>query len=258
VQEFVKEKAVLPFIVCGHPQIEVTEQVLFLFQKVGVDAVELGIPFTDPIGDGVTIQKATERALKCGITLKSVIKFCKKMREKGLKLPLILLSYYNPIYKYGVQEFVKDANRAGVDGVIVPDLPPEEAQDLMDSARREDFCTIFLVSPTTSLERASFICKRSEPFIYYVSLKGVTGAREHLFFEEVERHINGIKSLVRTPICIGFGISNAEQARRMAHISDGVIIGSRIVQFLQEQRGEELLSSLQEFLEDVMNNVKSL
>lgn len=251
-----KEKAFIPYIMCGDQGLDVTEKVLFLFERIGVDAIELGVPFTDPIGDGPTIQKASQRAINAGITIKNVIKFCKNVREKGLNVPLIILSYYNPIYRYKIERFVKDAKEAGVDGVIVPDLPPEEAEDLIKYAKKEDFCTIFLLSPTTPIKRALYICERSEPFAYYVSVKGVTGAREHLFFEEVEKHIKDIKEFIDLPLCVGFGISTPEQAENMATISDGVVMGSKIVEFFQKYEGEKLLYELENFLSCIIKKVK--
>ena len=234
------KKAFLAFVTAGDPDLKTTENIVIALARCGVDIMELGVPFSDPMADGPTIQKASERALKNKVSLEDILRLVKRLR-KDTQLPLVLMSYYNPIFKYGTKRFVQDAVRVGVDGVIVPDLPPEEAGDLIDVSRKMDFATIFLLSPTSTKERIRLIARESTGFIYYVSLTGVTGAREKLPERELFSNINEIKRYTTKPVCAGFGISKPEQARRLCRVSDGVIVGSAIVRLIEENIGKKSL-----------------
>lgn len=238
------KKAFIPYIMAGDPDLEKTADLIKLFENIGADIVELGIPFTDPLADGPTIQRASERALKKGVTLTKVIDFMKEIRRLT-EIPILFMSYYNPIFRYGVERFVRDAVLSGVDGVIVPDLPPEEAAQLIRPARKEGLSTIFLLAPTSTTERIKKVVKASTGFIYYVSITGITGSRLEID-ESLTDSIKNVKSMTERPVCIGFGVSNPEEASRMAAISDGVIVGSAIVKVIKEtpEKVEEFVRGL--------------
>lgn len=226
------KRAFIPYIMAGDPDLEKTREALMLFERIGADIVELGVPFTDPLADGPTIQRASERALKNGITLRKVLEFVKEMRELT-SIPIVLMTYYNPVFKYGEERFVKEAVKYGVDGIIVPDLPPDEAKDLIRLSRRHGLATIFLLAPTSTEERIRKVVKASRGFIYYVSITGITGARLEVD-KSLDYSIKRIRTLTDKPVCIGFGVSNPEEASRMSAIADGVIVGSAIVRVLNE------------------------
>ncbi len=227
-----KKKAFIPYIMAGDPDLERTGEVILLFERQGADIVELGIPFTDPLADGPTIQRAAERALKRGVTLTKVLTFTEEIR-KFTDIPIVFMTYYNPLFRYGVDRFVRDAVSAGVDGVIVPDLPPEEAAELIGCAGYEGLATIFLLAPTSTEERIRKVSKASTGFIYYVSITGITGARLKVD-ESLYNSIQKIKNMTNKPLCVGFGVSTPEEAAMVSAVSDGVIVGSAIVRVLDE------------------------
>lgn len=225
-------KAFIPYIMAGDPDLAKTEEVILFFEEVGADIVELGIPFTDPLADGPTIQRASERALKKGITLKKVLEFVKRIR-RSIKIPIVLMTYYNPIFKYGEERFVKESVQYGVNGIIVPDLPPDEATDLIRFSKREGLDTVFLLAPTSTEDRVRRVARTSSGFIYYVSITGITGSRLQID-ESLGESIKKIRKITDKPVCVGFGVSNPEEASRVSEIADGVIIGSAIVKMLNE------------------------
>ncbi|MCG2814141.1 MAG: tryptophan synthase subunit alpha, partial [Thermodesulfovibrionales bacterium] len=198
----------------------------------------LGVPFTDPLADGPTIQRAAERALKNGVTLKKVIAIVKDLRQKT-KIPLVLMTYYNPVFKYGEKRFIADAKDAGVDGVIIPDLPPDEAGEVTRLAKNAAVASIFLLAPTSTDERIKKVARASTGFIYYVSITGITGA-QLLLDGSIEKSINGIRKISDKPVAVGFGISMPDEAEAVAGISDGVVIGSAIVKKAQASLDKEL------------------
>jgi tryptophan synthase alpha chain len=226
------KKAFIPYIMAGYPSLEDTKNVLILFEECGADVVELGVPFTDPLADGPIIQRASEKSLLQGITLRKVIAFVRVLRQ-SIRLPLVLMTYYNPVFKYGEEAFVKDAKDAGVDGLIVPDLPPDEAGSLIPYARTESLDTIFLLAPTSNTERIRKVAKASRGFIYYVSMTGITGSRLRLD-GSLETFISGVRKYTDKPIAVGFGVSSPEEASSVSKASDGVIVGSAIVKRLHE------------------------
>jgi len=235
-----KSKAFIVYITAGYPSMSLTEKLVLQLEESGADIIELGVPFSDPMADGLTIQKSSERALKAGTTLKKILKSVKNIRRKS-QIPIVLMSYLNPIYHYGVKRFVRDAVRSGVDGVIMPDLPPEESGEFEKAAEGDDFCIIFLASPTSTAGRIKNIAKHSKGFIYYVSLTGVTGARNALP-SHISRNIKSIKRITGKPVCVGFGVSNEKQARNIARIADGVIIGSALINVIKKHEGKKTLS----------------
>lgn len=232
-QELKREgkKAFIAFITAGDPSLSMTEKLIYGLERSGADIIELGVPFSDPLADGTTIQRASERALKNKTSLKNIIHLVRKSR-RNLSLPIVLMSYFNPIYAYGLKKFVRDARLAGVDGVIVSDMPPEESGEFISHTKPYDFATIFLAAPTSTRRRLALISKSSKGFIYYVSLTGVTGARKDLP-KDVANGLRRIKMLTRKPLCVGFGISTPKQTEALCKISDGVIVGSAIVKVIE-------------------------
>jgi tryptophan synthase alpha chain len=240
------KKAFIPYIMAGDPDIDKTMERVLMLEECGADIIELGVPFSDPVADGPTIQRAAERALAAGVSLRKMLVFMADLRKRS-QVPIIFMTYYNPIYKYGEEVFVTDAANAGVDGFIIPDLPPEEAGSLRKSCRSKGLDTIFLVAPTSTEERMKSIASASKGFIYYVSMTGITGTKLSLE-DHFRNHIGRLKELSGKPIAIGFGISTPDDARSMASVADGVIVGSAIVKKFHEDPGNarEFIKKLRE------------
>lgn len=242
-----KGKAFIAFITAGDPNLATTEKLAVAFAEIGVDVLELGVPFSDPMADGPTIQAASQRALNRGVTVKKILSAVKRIRAKT-DMPIALMTYYNPIFHYGNTSFLRDAKNAGVDGIIVPDLPPEEARKLISCARKTDVATIFFLSPTTTLGRMKKIIPQSTGFIYYVSTAGVTGARKKLP-AELLANVRKAKQLTSKPICVGFGVSSPQQVQSIARVADGVIVGSAIVKEILKNSGkEDLVKNVKKFV----------
>ena len=225
-------KAFIPYIMAGDPDIGRTRELVTILQDCGADIIELGVPFSDPLADGPTIQKAAQRALQQGVTLASVIDFVADLR-KTTQIPIIIMTYYNLIFKYGEERFIADATSAGIDGMIIPDLPPDEASPALGIARRSGFDIIFLLAPTSTKDRIRKVARASGGFIYYVSITGITGANLSLD-PAIGEHIAGIRSVSAKPVAIGFGISTPDEAAAVAPLADGVIVGSAIVKRVNE------------------------
>ncbi len=225
-------KAFIAYIMAGDPNIQRTKELVSVLEDCGVDIIELGVPFSDPLADGPTIQAAAQRALEDGTTLHTVIDLVRDLR-KTTQIPIILMTYYNPIFKYGEEKFVEDACSAGVDGIIVPDLPPDEAEGMMNLTKKKPFDLIFLLAPTSTEARIKKVCHASGGFIYYVSITGITGSRLSLD-PAIESHMASIRSVSDAPIAVGFGISTPDEASLVARFADGVIIGSAIVKKINE------------------------
>ena len=231
-----KEKALIPFITAGDPDLATTQELVWAFEKAGADILELGVPFSDPLADGTTIQRASQRALEHGSTLTAVITLVERIRDRS-QVPVVLMSYVNPILRMGAQEFATRAGNAGVDGVVIPDLPPEEAQELPSFCEAAGVHTIFLAAPTSTDARLRHIVEASRGYIYYVSLKGVTGARDTLE-AGLESSLTRLRRLTDKPIAVGFGIGTPAQASAVARLADGVIVGSAIVECIERARGK--------------------
>ena len=231
-----KGKAFIPYIMAGDPDINRTRELIRILEDCGADIIELGVPFSDPLADGPTIQKAAQRALDEGVTLKKVIEFVAESR-RSTQIPVILMTYYNPVFKYGEERFVHDASAAGVDGIIVPDLPPDEAGNLIKYAKKSGLDTIFLLAPTSTNDRILKVAKASTGFIYYVPITGITGSKLALD-SSIEGHIARIRSVTAKPVAVGFGISTPEEAAGISRFADGVIVGSAIVKRVEELDGE--------------------
>lgn len=223
--------ALIPYVTVGYPTVDATLEVVPLLASCGCDIVELGIPFSDPLADGVTIQKASFRALQNGVTPKLCLEVARQLSSK-VNIPLVFMTYFNPVFSYGVEEFCAACNRAGIDGLIIPDLPPEEGSELEASTQKQGLDLIYLLAPTSTEERIRLIAERSRGFIYLVSVTGVTGARDSLP-ADLEAFVARVRQVVTQPLCVGFGISTAEQAEQVARIADGVIVGSRMIQLME-------------------------
>jgi len=224
-------KALIAYVTVGYPSVEATLEVVPALVSGGCDVIELGIPFSDPLADGTTIQRASHRALQQGVTPKLCLEVASELRQR-VDAPIIFMSYYNPLLHYGLEAFCATSSRAGVDGLIVPDLPPEEGAELEGLASRKRLDLIYLLAPTTTEGRLRLVADRSRGFIYVVSLKGVTGAREMLP-PDLEGFIARVRGVTSKPLCVGFGIATPEQARRVASLADGVILGSRILDIME-------------------------
>jgi tryptophan synthase alpha chain len=220
-------KAFIPYIMAGDPDLKRTLELVKILEDSGADIIELGVPFSDPLADGPTIQKAAQRALRGGMTLSGVIGLVADLRQVT-QIPVILMTYYNPVFKYGEERFVHDASSAGVDGMIVPDLPPEEAGTMRKCAGKAGLDTIFLLAPTSTEDRIRTVARASTGFIYYVSITGVTGAQLSMDVK-IESHISRIRQESGLPVAVGFGISTPEEASAVSRFADGVIVGSAIV-----------------------------
>lgn len=231
------EKALIPYVMAGDPNLAATKDLILAMEKAGCDIIELGAPFSDPLADGPVIQKAAIRSLKNHTSVSDVLHFVADVRKQS-KIPLILMTYYNLIFKYGEERFVNDAAAAGLDGIILPDLPPEEAGTLMPAAKKAGLDTIFLLAPTSTEERVKLVAKASQGFIYYVSLTGVTGAHLGMHTTAIKEAISKIKSVTDKPVAVGFGISTPDQAAQVASWgADGVIVGSALVKVIEENIG---------------------
>jgi tryptophan synthase alpha chain len=233
-----REKALITFITAGDPDLETTLGLIPEMERCGADIIELGVPFSDPMADGPTIQKASERALASGTTLTSILAMVKSVR-RVTRVPIILMGYFNPVYRYGAGKFVDDAVDAGVDGVLLVDLPPEEADSFRKEAAAKGLDVIFLLAPTSDDARIEKVARIGSGFIYYVSVTGVTGARTDID-DSVFTTVKKIRSRVSLPVAVGFGIADPSQAARVADVADGVVVGSALVKLFEEYRGEEL------------------
>ena len=242
------QAALIAFITAGFPDLVTTEKLVKQLAQSGVDLIELGVPFSDPLADGLIIQEASAHALKGGVNLIKIIALVKKIRSE-VSLPICLMSYYNPIFCLGDKNFIDQALAAGVDGVIIPDLPSEEALEFNKYANKKGLVNICFLAPTSTPERIKKIAKIARGFIYYVSLAGVTGKRNSLA-KDLKIKLSKIKQLTTKPVCVGFGISTPQQARVVAKISDGVIIGSAIVEKIKENlKTKDLVQRVGKFVE---------
>jgi tryptophan synthase alpha chain len=235
-------KALIAYLTVGYPNIETTYEVASILSNNGCDIIELGIPFSDPLADGVTIQRASYQALQKGITPQVCLDVAYQLR-RVMATPLVFMTYYNPVFSFGLEAFCQASARAGVDGLIVPDLPPEEGTELEAIASQFKLDLIYLLAPTSTEERISMVAKRSQGFIYLVSLTGVTGARETLPLE-LEDFVKRVRQKAQQPLCVGFGISTPEQARRVTRVADGAIVGSHLIRLIEE---DATFSSLKAF-----------
>jgi tryptophan synthase alpha chain len=226
--------ALIPYITVGYPNIATTLEVAPLLAGNGCDIIELGIPFSDPLADGATIQRASHEALRQGVTPHLCLEVAQELRRQ-IEIPLVFMTYYNPVLKFGLEQFCSKCAEVGIDGLIIPDLPPEEGQKLEKSTRSHGLDLIYLLSPASTEERIRLVAAKASGFVYLVSLTGVTGARNELP-RALEGFIASVRKKTEKPLCVGFGVSTPEQARRIARVADGVIVGSRIIQLLDDDK----------------------
>jgi tryptophan synthase alpha chain len=245
-----KRKALIPYICAGDPIPDATVDVMHALAKGGADVIELGVPFSDPMADGPVIQKASERALANGIGMTQVLDYVRTFRQDDARTPVVLMGYANPIERYGVPRFIADARAAGVDGVLVVDYPPEEAEAFAGPLKAAGLDPIFLLAPTSTDERMAAVGRIASGYVYYVSLKGVTGAG-HLDTAAVATMLPRIRAQVSVPVGVGFGIRDAASAQAVGRVADAVVIGSRLVQIMETQKRDTLAPAAQAFMAEI-------
>jgi tryptophan synthase alpha chain len=247
-------KALIAYVTVGYPTVEATLKVVPLLADSGCDIVELGIPFSDPLADGVTIQKSSFHALQNGVTPRLCLELAGQLSRK-VDIPLVFMTYYNPVLKHGLAKFCAASAKSGVSGLIIPDLPPDEGSELEAVSRKEGLDLIYLLAPTSTGERIRLAAERSRGFIYLVSVAGVTGARDRLPVD-LAAFVARVRKLARQPLCVGFGISTPEQAGQIARTADGVIVGSRIIQLMEKEDDFASLAELVRGLREAMDKLK--
>jgi tryptophan synthase alpha chain len=235
-------KALVTFITAGDPDLATTAAMLPLLAEAGADIIELGIPFSDPMADGPTIQRASERALAGGVTLEAILELVRTTR-KLISVPIVLMGYSNPIYTYGWQRFAQDAVAAGVDGLLLVDLPPEEADELLPAAKAAGLDVISLLTPTSDRSRIKKVSRCGSGFLYYVTVTGVTGARQTVS-TSLDQELKEIRAAIKLPVVAGFGISTPKQASEVAAAADGVVVGSAIVRLFELYQGKQLTDAV--------------
>lgn len=241
-----RQKALVTFITAGDPDLSVTEQMIHTLEKAGADIIELGMPFSDPMADGPVIQLASERALAAGTTLTEILATVGKVRVKS-QIPIVLMGYLNPIHAYGYARFAKDAAAAGVDGLLLVDMPPEEAADFLKIADKAGLKLIFLLTPTSDENRVSAVADSGRGFIYYVTVTGVTGARRQVS-TTLASELDAVRKYIKIPVVAGFGVSTPEQAAAAATAADGVVVGSAIVKLFEQYSGLKLEKEVEKFV----------
>lgn len=254
------EKALVMYLTAGDPNLDRTGKLLLTLEEAGADIIEIGVPFSDPMADGPTIQRAAGRAIEQGTTLEKILNMLEDIRP-GLNIPLILFGYFNPVFNFGLKKFSKRAEEVGIDGLILVDLPYEESREIrrftdnLDNGKRIDF--INLISPVTKGERLKKIISDASGFLYYVSVTGVTGARDELP-ADVEDQVVELKGMTKLPVVVGFGVSNPETAAKLGNASDGVVVGSALVNIIEEYggKGDLLFSKVKDFVSSMKESLK--
>jgi len=245
-----RRKALIPYVTAGDPFADVTPELMLALADAGADIIELGVPFSDPMADGPVIQQASERALARGIGLRQVLQMVREFRARNTRTPLVLMGYANPVERYGTDRFVADAKEAGVDGVLVVDYPPEECEAFAAQLRANGIDPIFLLAPTSTEARMAQVAEVASGYVYYVSLKGVTGAG-HLDADAVAQVLPRIRRHIRLPVGVGFGIRDGDSAKAVARSADAVVIGSALVQLMATQTRENAVSAGAGFVREI-------
>jgi tryptophan synthase alpha chain len=250
-------KALIPFITAGDPAPALTVPLMHALAAAGADVIELGVPFSDPMADGPTIQRANERALRKGMTLRHVLDAIHEFRRANDRVPVVTMGYANPIEAFGADKFVAAAQSAGADGVLVVDYPPEESAGFAALATAHDIDPIFLLAPTSTQARIKSVAQLARGYVYYVSLRGVTGAA-NLDLDDVQAKLPLIRSHIRLPIGVGFGIRDPETARRVAAIADAVVVGSRLVQEIEDSRADNVIENVSRVAKQMRDAIDSV
>lgn len=250
------EKAFVAYVTAGVPDLKKTQEIVLTLEESGVDILEIGVPFSDPTADGPVIQEASQRALRNGVTLSGILDLIESLREKS-RIPIVLFSYFNPIFSFGVEAFAKRAARAGVDGVLVVDLPAEEADELKKYTDPLGIKFIYLLAPTSGRQRIRAACRKAAGFLYYISVTGVTGTQLPQA-EQIAEDIKTIREYTSTPVVTGFGISSADVAGRMAAKADGIVIGSAFMRIISDCPGDYLPERIRDFAVDVRKGISGL
>jgi tryptophan synthase alpha chain len=245
-----KRKALIPYIMAGDPHPSLAVPLMHGLVEAGADIIEFGVPFSDPMADGPVVQRSGERALKHGVGLSKVLAMVKDFRQRDTATPVVLMGYANPIEAMGLEKFAAAAKAAGVDGVIVVDYPPEECLEFSALMKKNDIDPVFLLAPTSTKKRIDEVARSGSGYLYYVSLRGVTGAA-NIDISEIKEKIPAIRKATRMPIGVGFGIRDAESARRVAQTADAVVIGSRIIQEIEAGRPEDAVMRVKDFLKPI-------
>jgi tryptophan synthase alpha chain len=252
-----KRKALIPYITAGFPFADITPELMHAMVEAGSDVIELGVPFSDPMADGPVIQRAAERALAKGVGMPQVLGYVRSFRQQDDATPVVLMGYANPVERYGVDRFVADAKAAGVDGVLIVDYPPEECEAFAATLRKSGLDPIFLLAPTSTEQRMKEVGRVASGYVYYVSLKGTTGAG-HLEVAAVAEMVPRIKAHVHMPVGVGFGIRDAQSAKAVGAVADAVVIGTAIVQLLEAQSRESVAAAGAQFITDIRAALDSL
>ena len=246
------EKSLIVYLTAGDPSLGITKKLIFGLEKAGVDILEIGVPFSDPTADGPVIQAASQRALKAGTTLEGVLKLVTEVRKVS-EIPIVLFGYFNPIFAYGVRKFSRAARRAGVDGVLVVDLPYEEAKELRIYTDTVGIDFISLIAPTTDGKRLNKIAAQASGFFYYISITGITGTAAPKI-ENIKTEVKKIRKITKLPIAVGFGISKPQQAKEIARFADGIIIGSAVVRLIDENKNKpDLVKIVSDYVYEIKN-----
>jgi tryptophan synthase alpha chain len=251
-----KRKGLIPYITAGDPHPSLTVPLMRGLVEAGADILELGVPFSDPMADGPVVQRAGERALRFGVGLADVLKMVAEFRKTDAATPVVLMGYANPVEAMGIANFIGAAKIAGVDGVIVVDYPPEECEEFAALARKNDIDPIFLLAPTSTDKRIEEVARNGSGYLYYVSLRGVTGAT-NIDVSAISERIPAIRAVTRMPIGVGFGIRDAESAKRIAQSADAVVIGSRIIQEIEAGAADQAVARVKQFLAPIRKALDS-
>jgi tryptophan synthase alpha chain len=255
-----RRKALIPYITAGFPFADITPDLMHGMVDAGADVIELGVPFSDPMADGPVVQRAGEKALALGVGMTQVLNMVRTFRKKDATTPVVLMGYANPVERYdlkhGPDAFIRDAAGAGVDGVLIVDYPPEECEEFANKLRAANMDLIFLLAPTSTDERMKEVARVASGYVYYVSLKGVTGAG-HLDTASVERMLPRIREHVKVPVGVGFGIRDAATAKAVGRVADAVVIGTKIIQLVEEIPRSEVVAALSGFLREVRSALDS-
>ncbi len=242
----------IPFIVAGDPDLQTTKDLILLLAESGASVIELGVPFSDPVADGVTIQASAERALRGDISVRTILEIVAEVREKGCDTPIILFSYFNPILQFGLNNFAEKAGEAGIDGILITDLVPEEAEEFRQILNKKDLALIMLAAPTSSDERLKKICEKASGFVYAISRSGVTGAKTDLS-TEAKNLVGRIKKFTDLPVAVGFGITNYEQITEVCRYADAAVVGSAIVAEIERSlESDKTVENVRNFVEKLL------